>query len=270
MKYLKLYNESIRDKMTPKSKEEILLNKEQLLLNAGYRKEIKKDILSAIEKEMSNPFNKFGNSALGTLKYFIEDDFNFGNDYNNGVRIIINDVMKPLIKKYNLNESVRDKMTPKSEEEMRASIDTMLNNISNLTPQGMIGKLIEIEDDWNERYPGVKDVIDIPKLREIAEKKVVESEKELDKIFESLPKDEDLKKLVPKVNEWITKYGGNAENMESYGFTGMAEQIWDNGVQWRHDVETIYDSTVFESFKQLLKNVAKCETRYNNIDYDHI
>mgnify|MGYP001497724748 CR=1 FL=1 len=147
------------------------------------------------------------------------------------------------------NESVRDLMKPKSEEEIRTAVDT-------LTPWGMMNKIQMGE-------------FDDKKLEKEAQKKIDKSVKELDEIFESNSKDEDLRKLVPKVNTWIKKYGGNDENMEAYGFTEMAEHIWRSGIQWQHDVEILYDETVFDSFRQLLKNVAKCETKYNNIDYEH-
>jgi hypothetical protein len=131
----------------------------------------------------------------------------------------------------------------------------------------MISRVKCMTLDW-----AIEDDMDDDLLKEIektAKERAAKSEKELDDIFKSLPQDEDLKKLVPKVEEWIKKYGGNAENIEAYGYTAMAEQIWDAGIQWRHDVETIYDKTVFKSFRQLLKDVAICETKYNNLDYEH-
>jgi len=141
-------------------------------------------------------------------------------------------------------------MKPKSEEEIRLAIDT-------LTPWGVLNKLhlSEIDDE---------------KLEKEVKEKIKESEKELDDIFEKYSMNEVLRDLIPKINEWVKKYGGNPENMKAYGFTQMAEHIWDNGVQWRHDVEVIYDDTVFDSFRKLLKSVAICETKYNNMDYEHI
>ena len=160
------------------------------------------------------------------------------------------------------NESVRDQMKPRPMEEMKQAI-------MNLTPYGMSVKLDYIDYDDDDKYTGVKDTLDIEELRKISEERIDESLKELDGIFEKYSMNEVLRDLIPKVNEWIGKNGGNPENMKSYGFTKMAEQIWDNGIQWRHDVVVIYDNTVFDSFRQLLKNVAICEAKYNNIAYEN-
>lgn len=102
-KFNDFLNEGIRDMMTPKSEEEIVSIKDILISNTGYHKDIKEKILIAIDNEMKNPFNKFGSSALGTVKWMVEDDFNFTpNEFNRGVKRMLDEVLKPLIKKYNL------------------------------------------------------------------------------------------------------------------------------------------------------------------------
>lgn len=164
-----------------------------------------------------------------------------------------------------INEGIRDKMTPISGDKITKAQEKM----ERLTPYGMLNRIDNIENDYDDKYGELKDILPISDMKKTAKIRIKESLKELDDIFEVYPKDDDLRKLVPEINKWIKKYGGNPDNMECYGFTKMADQIWNNGIQWQHDVEVIYDSTVFKSFRQLLKNVAICETKYNNKDYQH-
>jgi hypothetical protein len=149
------------------------------------------------------------------------------------------------------NESVRDKMTGKSKED----VESMLFK---LTPYGMLDKIYRNEDMG----------MDFEEFEEMARERIEESLAELDKIFEK-HEDKDLEKLINDVAGWVKKNGGNDVNVTDYGFKPLAKQIVSYGFQDRHDAVVIYDKEVFNSFRELLKNFAICEAQSNNRDYDY-
>lgn len=160
------------------------------------------------------------------------------------------------IKKF--NESVRDMMTGKSSDEVKSSL-------LKLTPYGMLEKIFDHDDDDMTA-----------EFEPIAEERIKESLKELDEIIGPIGDiltgnniDKKLTSLVKKVGDWVEKNGGNKENVTEYGFIPLSEHLVSYGFQDRHDAIVIYDKKVFDSFKELLKNFAICEVKFNNIDYEN-
>jgi hypothetical protein len=158
------------------------------------------------------------------------------------------------IKRFNdINEGVRDQMTPKSQDEI-------FKALLNLTPYGMLDRIYRGEDlDMLE---------DTEEVEEMARERVEESIGELNTIIENY-KDKNLPVLVSDVAQWVKKNGGNDVNVQMYGFDSLANQITNYGIQDRHDTIVIYDDDVFESFIELLKNFALSEVRHNNKDYNY-
>ncbi len=148
------------------------------------------------------------------------------------------------IKKF--NEGLSDKMKPKSEDEI-------LTSLMNLTPYGMLDKILQSEID------------DVPEYVDIAEKRIEMSIKELDNIFRSI-EDEKLDELVTKVSKWVEINGGNPINITDYGLKTLSTHIITYGFQNKHDDIIIYDDEVFKSFRILLKDFAICEAHFNNRD----
>ena len=148
------------------------------------------------------------------------------------------------------NESIRKYLKPKSVEEIKIKL-------LKLTPYGMFNKVLYLELG--------KD------FEDFAQKRIDESNKELDDVFEKYSDKKDLKKLVWKIWEWVQKNGGNETNIINSGFEQLADHIVTYGGMgwgWKHDSIVIYDDKVFESFKDLLKNFVICEVLNNNKDND--
>ena len=88
--------------LKPRSQEEIQRTREDMLLTAGYRPELKEQILEAIEKELG--YNeahfevRFNSSVLKVLKYFIENNFKT----NFMAETFLIDELRLLIKKYKI------------------------------------------------------------------------------------------------------------------------------------------------------------------------
>ena len=138
MKYLVTFNESIRDKMTPKSKEDIRISiKNKLDINGDYievkipePKELKKirSLLNLSDKYNLDIKDYKDNNILicgdiiGVF-FFIEFYLNYTlinktNSKTFFIKYILNNIVKNT-----LNESIRDKMIPKTKEEILSNLD---------------------------------------------------------------------------------------------------------------------------------------------------
>ena len=104
-------NESIRDKMTPKSEEEILKSLEDK---------------SPIEKLLKGIQNK--------SKFIIINAIKDGTNIDDLIKVLNNSEFREFGWKIKsdyldiMNESIRDKMTPKSEEEIRTATENLVKN----------------------------------------------------------------------------------------------------------------------------------------------
>jgi ribosomal protein S6 len=157
------------------------------------------------------------------------------------------------IKRFNdINEGVRDSMTPKSEKDI-------LESLLKLTPNGMLYRIMGGDFDSLD---------DLNEYEEMARERIEEAIRELDEIFENSD-NRGLNTLVTDVASWVKKNGGNDVNITDYGFKSLSQQIVSYGFQDRHDAIVIYNDKVFESFKELLREYALCETESNNRDYDN-
>ena len=138
MKYLVTFNESIRDKMTPKSKEDIRISiKNKLDINGDYievkipePKELKKirSLLNLSDKYNLDIKDYKDNNILicgdiiGVF-FFIEFYLNYTlinktNSKTFFIKYILNNIVKNT-----LNESIRDKMIPKTKDEILSNLD---------------------------------------------------------------------------------------------------------------------------------------------------
>jgi len=158
------------------------------------------------------------------------------------------------LKKY--NESLRDKMVGKSDEEVMSSFNK-------LTPYGMQWKINDMNLD-EETFN---------KLNKIAEEKIEESEEDLESTFKIyVDTDRQIKtlELFNRVIEWVEENGGNKENLIQYGIKDFAAQIESSfESNNRHDWEQLYSYDSVFLFQRLLKQLAIDEASYNNINYNH-
>ena len=121
-------NESVRDKMTPKTKEDIL----QTFKNSDVKK--KREMLFKLQKDnfrYPSEFDGFVKKNLNISDWnYIKNKIN--KNYWFAYELVdvlkkhqLNKLFYILLSKSNLNESVRDKMTPKSEEELKKEMDKL-------------------------------------------------------------------------------------------------------------------------------------------------
>lgn len=144
------------------------------------------------------------------------------------------------------NESIRHLLKPKTEEDI-------LKELNKMTPFGARLKMIYSDLDENE------DIV------ELIEKRIKESLNELDEIISEYTIVQ-LDKLVINVTKWVEKNGGNPVNITDYGLKQLSEHIMEYSIQEMRPNVIIYDEYTFSSFIQLLKNMAICEVKYNNIE----
>jgi len=119
-------NESIRDKMIPKSEKDIDNAMSELIKYCNYKPEYKDNIIRASLIETSkNANSEYDYSDLFFLRLYIKNNFNIDNitEYSDMGRFsrIMKDMLPKLMKQYGIgktNESIRDKMIPKSKEEI--------------------------------------------------------------------------------------------------------------------------------------------------------
>jgi len=159
------------------------------------------------------------------------------------------------MKKFNefINESIRDLMEPKSEEEI-------LKGFEGKSPFGTraVFRMGDEDGPW-----------DIPPS---IEEEVKKAEKELDDIFEKYPihsfvENVNLDKLTEDVIGWVEKYNGNQENLSQYGLKDLAAHLKEYAYSWRHDdYEVIYMKETVDTFLTLLKQMALDEVNNNNSD----
>lgn len=145
------------------------------------------------------------------------------------------------------NESIKDYLKPKSEQDI-------VDSISKLTPYGAYYRIRDLDLDYDQ-----------PELNKIIDNRIKNSFIELDEIMSNWDKDT-LEDLVKDVSEWVRKNGGNYINVID-GFKGLSQQISNYIISPdKYDHEQIYEESVVEDFKKLLKNFAYCEVKNNNID----
>ena len=149
------------------------------------------------------------------------------------------------------NESLRDKMTPKSDEEI-------LKSVEGKSPFGALAIFLHGDEDGPFEIP------------QIIKDKVKEAKNELDEIFKkyeySRVSPVHLDKLLKEVTEWVHKYKGNHVNIEE-SFSELASKLTEYGFTWRHDdFETFYGEETVKLFLLLLKSMALDEVSNNNID----
>jgi len=158
------------------------------------------------------------------------------------------------MKRYNeyIQESLRDKMVGKSDEEFLAAVN-------NKSPFGARAIFMYGDEDGPFEVP------------QIIEDKVKEAEKELDDIFEKHPDHPNmpihLDKLVEDVADYVDKYKGNKEHILQYGLSDLAAHLKEYAYSWRHDdYEEFYGAETVKTFMTLLKQMALDEVNYNNSD----
>jgi len=155
MKYLKSYNESLRDKMVGKSDNDILKNSEKLspskkLLSGcihGVLQLVKQSIKEGADIHSNNEMPlrlSIENGHIIIVKYLIDNGADVNNDY---VLDMWDDFHHTLtyksMQKYigKTNESLRDKMTAKSETDIKKALD-------NLTSEQDYDKFLKNVNDY--------------------------------------------------------------------------------------------------------------------------
>jgi len=149
------------------------------------------------------------------------------------------------------NESIRDKMEPKSD-------DDVMSAIMNLTPHAM---------QYQINNPIDLDVKLFNKLQKIAEDRIDEAQEELDDIFKSYDGDRQVQTydLMIDVVKWVDKNGGNKENLLKYGLNDFSAQMQDSFLGYhRHDWGALYSFDSVHLFHKLLKQLAMDEISINN------
>jgi len=158
----------------------------------------------------------------------------------------------------NYNESLRDKMVGKSDEEVMSSFNK-------LTPYGMQWKINDMELELDDETYN--------KLQKLSEERIEEVEEDLENIFKIyVDTDRQLKtlELFNRVIEWVEKNGGNKENLIDNGIKSFSEQIESSFEGNMHfDWEQLYSYDSVFLFQKLLKQLAIDEASYNNINYEH-
>jgi len=153
MKYLQTYNESLRDKMTPKSEDEIRNKIKSLmgvnddiisikLWNPSGFKLVSRD--SGIDEENYRmDYHKLTGDIVKIYDYLVDYLSKFpGEKLNNLDRFLI-------------KESLRDKMTPKSDKEVDDKLDELYEYLIKMCiKEGVFKNVIEaeehIEDVWDD------------------------------------------------------------------------------------------------------------------------
>ena len=150
------------------------------------------------------------------------------------------------------NESLRDKMVGKPEEEI-------LSGFMKLTPHAALW-ILDSDDV-------TLDIETYNKYRKIAEERIENIEEELNEMFELQDGQRQVKtlKLFEDVIKWVEKYGGNKENLIQYGIKDFANQIQSSfdGLD-SHMWEQLYSYDSVHLFHKLLKQLAIDEVSYNN------
>ena len=149
------------------------------------------------------------------------------------------------------NESIKDYLKPKPMDQIREALLKM-------NPYSMYWKIVL--NDWE---------VELSDLFEICNDRMDKEEEKLSNMIDNCD-NKNINGLVEKVADWVKKNGGNDVNVTDYGFHRLAGQIVSYGVEkgGMGDV-IIYDDTVFDSFKELLKNFAICEAKNNNTEIDN-
>jgi hypothetical protein len=181
----------------------------------------------------------------------LENDNNYNDFSEEEIEIKPKKIKKSKkIKKF--NESLRDSMKPKSN-------DDILSSLMKLTPNGMLWYLGGLDFDENDEKI-YKDYVNI------ATKRIEDAEKELDEIFNEY-QDNNLNELVDEVCKWVTKNGGNAENIIGNGLKTTGEMLEDGYREINHHMwQQLYSEQSVKLFCELLKQIALDETTFNNID----
>ncbi len=155
------------------------------------------------------------------------------------------------------NESIRDHMTPKSEEDI-------LSAYKKMSPHGLQYALGDLELSLSKELE--------EKLRKQSDDGIKEAEKELDEILEmygEVNEKAETKKLIQSLSEWIVKYGGPKENLTYLNGINSLTNVLEEAFEYSHahDWEAIYSHDTVHKFHDFLKQLAYDFISYQNKDF---
>jgi len=157
-----------------------------------------------------------------------------------------------MIKKFTqYNESLRDKMTAKSDEEI-------LKTAAGRSPFAVISD-IAYSMEWDES--------EVPQVILDQREKAL---KELDDIFEKYPYENykriNLDNLSKEVSEWVEKYKGYDDNITDHGLIDFAKHLTEHAFDDGYDALPWFNKETVDLFKTLLKQVAIDSVTLTNSD----
>ena len=250
MRILK-FNESLRDKMLPKSKEEVIDNLKKLDFGPAIRRIVNfnmdyRELYT--EEEFEKNIKKLDiDEGVSLLQQLNMDynDFYDKDEFNNYVNSLDFEDALSFLREIDISpKDVYNK-------------DFFENTLKGYTPHGMLDTLVHFELD--DEY---KDLFDL------ANKRIKESEKELDEILNKYPTGKEFGGLVKDIYDWVNKNGGNAVNINTYGLVELSHHLSAYGSDGNgYTSRKIYNKETIDTFKKMLKHIALDETQHNNDEY---